>query len=147
MQAQDIIESIRTTTTNLTEIIDVLEDGSSLLAIGVTDEDQEAVEEAHAEIKEQIKCFNRFKVDNGGIEFEGKSYALVNQAELSNRVFHGWWGDASDGEQYTTEWSAPVMGEDGFDYIVVWQFDETKGAEPEDTSCYDWDSVYDVKSA
>ena len=36
------------------EVIDVLEDGAALTALGITDEDQEAIEELHADIKHVI---------------------------------------------------------------------------------------------
>lgn len=56
MNAQQIIEAIRETTTDLSDIKAALEDGTALAAIGVTDDDQEAVEEAHAQIKELINA-------------------------------------------------------------------------------------------
>lgn len=77
------------------------------------------------------------------IEFGGNKYAVTRQAELSNRVFPGWFGDAAAGEEYTAEWSAPAIGQDGREFRVVWQFDEVKGDESEPDS-YDWGDINDV---
>ena len=54
MNAQQIIEAIRETTTDARNILAALEDGAALAALGVTDDDQEAVEEAHDETKDLI---------------------------------------------------------------------------------------------
>lgn len=80
------------------------------------------------------------------IEWGGAKYAVTRQPELSNRVFPGWWGDAATGDGYTAEWSAPAIGQDGGDYLVVWQFDDVKGDDG-DASDYDWDDITDVKRA
>lgn len=75
----------------------------------------------------------------GEIEYEGKAYALTEQAVLSNRVFPGWWGDAKAGESYTAEYQAHAMDCDGRKYLVRWQFETVKGEEPEDESYYPFD--------
>lgn len=50
--AQDIIDIIRAAGAEDDQaIIDTLEDGATLLALGITDDDQEAVEEAHDMLK------------------------------------------------------------------------------------------------
>lgn len=74
----------------------------------------------------------------GEVEFDGKKYALIQQAYQSNRVFHGWFGDAGDGETYTDEWEASAIDKDGNEYKVSWQWDMVKGEEPEDGSNYPW---------
>lgn len=74
----------------------------------------------------------------GTVTFEGKTYTLTNDAYLSNRVFPGGWNDATDGEEYTSEWEAPAMDNDGNEFLVVWQFSATKGEEPEDDSDWPW---------
>lgn len=75
------------------------------------------------------------------ITFEGKTYTLQGDADYTNRVFTGWWGDASEGESYTTEFDAPAIDADGNRYEVVWQFQVVKGEEPEDLSNLDWGDV------
>ena len=49
MKAQDIIASVRADVPGITDAdaMRVLEDGEALAALGITDEDQESVEEAH----------------------------------------------------------------------------------------------------
>lgn len=146
MNAQEIIDTIRETTTDLRDILAALEDGAALAAIGVTNSDQEEVEEAHAEIKETIKKYNHDASESGEVEFEGKSYALDGQAELSCRLFYGCWSNVAAGEEYTAEWSCYATGEDGQRYEVVWRWQEVKGEEQEDASNYNWDdTVYSVE--
>jgi len=50
MNAQQVIAIIKEETDDLQSIIYALEDGEYLVSIGVTDADQEAVEEAHAKL-------------------------------------------------------------------------------------------------
>lgn len=141
MKTFEIIETIRETTTDLTGILDALEDGEALAAIGVTDADRMAVEEAHAEIKELIKEYAHNAAENGEVEFEGKTYALEGQAEISCRLFDYCWSNVDDGEDYIAEWSCYAIGEDGERYEVIWRWWEVKGEEQEDASNYDWDST------
>ncbi|MBZ6064686.1 hypothetical protein LA374_00440 [Aeromonas schubertii] len=148
MTAQDIIETMRAENPqqSLQGLIYALEDGEYLASIGLGDDDQTAVEDAHSELTAELKRYNQFSAQNGEAEFEGKIYALTSKPELSNRIFSGWWGDVSEGEEYTAEWSAPAMGEDGNEYVVRWQFSEMKGAEREADSL-DWDDVNEVVAA
>ena len=76
------------------------------------------------------------------ISYKGKEYALACDAFLSNRVFHGWWGDVEEGETYTAEYEA-YASTDGDDarYVVRWHFDAVKGEEPEDESNWPWDDL------
>lgn len=74
----------------------------------------------------------------GKILWGGNVYHLTEQAELTNRVFHGWWGDAQEGETYTTEYSASAFDNDGNQHRVYWQFEVVKGQEPEDDGDYPW---------
>ena len=76
----------------------------------------------------------------GTVTHDGKTYWLTSQAEYSNRVFNGWWGDASEGEQYWTEFDCEAVDDAGNTYRVVWQFSVTKGEEPEPDT-HDWDDV------
>lgn len=50
----------------------------------------------------------------------------------TNRVFPGWYGDASEGEAYQSEWSCYAVDEDDALYEIVWIFPAVKGEEPED---------------
>lgn len=47
MNAQEILSAIRETATDKQSILEALCDGAALAAIGVTDEDQDEVEEAY----------------------------------------------------------------------------------------------------
>lgn len=80
--------------------------------------------------------------DFGTIAFGGKTYTLTDQAELTNSVFPGWFGDAKDGEEYTSQWSAPAMLNNE-EYEVVWQFCVVKGSEPE-PDCQNWSNIHHV---
>lgn len=64
---------------------------------------------------------------HGEVSYQGKTFALLAQAEPTNRVFPGWWGDAREGEEYIQEWSAPAIGQDGEEYVTIWQCDAVKG--------------------
>ena len=145
MNAQAIIDTIRETRPDMQGILDALEDGAALAAIGVTDADQEEVEEAHAEIKEAMRDYAHNASENGEVDFEGKSYALEGQAELSCRLFDGCWSNVDYGDEYTAEWSCTAIGEDGQRYEVTWRWQEVKGEEQEDASNYNWDdTIYSV---
>ena len=80
----------------------------------------------------------------GEISHQGQRYALTFQAQLTNRVFDGWFGGVSEGEEYISEWSAPAIGQDGEEYVVRWQFDAIKGEEPKDDGDWPWDEVHEV---
>ncbi len=148
MTAQEIIDTMRAKNPqqSLQGYIYALEDGEYLASIGLGDDDQTAVEDAHTELTADLKRYKQFAAQNGEVEHDDKSYALICKAELSDRVFSGWWGDVSEGEEYTAEWSAPAIGEDGYEYVVRWRFAEVKCAEREPDSL-DWDDVYEVISA
>lgn len=79
--------------------------------------------------------YGTVNVEVKGLEL---TFWLTSQAELSNRVFGGWWGDAQEGEPYTAEWSCPAIDMDGNEYEIAWQFDEVKGQERE-PDAYPWD--------
>ena len=79
--------------------------------------------------------------DVATVEFEGKTYTLQSQAEYSNRVFDGWWGDAQGGDEYIAEFSAPAVDDEGIPYEVYWQFTHIRNQEPEDLSNLDWDNI------
>lgn len=99
------------------------------------------------EMQENRTIYARMAEKFSKVEFRGKTYALSAQAELTNRVFPGWWGDAAEGEEYTQEWSAPAMDTDGNECVVRWQFEVVRGEETEDDSLHDWDDVQSVQAA
>ena len=90
--------------------------------------------------------FAAAKEQFGAVTFKGVEYAILAQAEFTNRVFDGGYQDAETGEEYTTEYSAPAVGEDGYEYVVRWQFDVVKGEEPADED-HDWNDVHTVIAA
>lgn len=55
MTAQDIIDTIRADVAGITDaqVMATLEDGAALAELGITDADQEAVEEAHDFLRNQ----------------------------------------------------------------------------------------------
>lgn len=57
MTALDVLKTIRLDHPDLTpaELLTVLEDGAALAALGFTDEDQEAIEEAHHDLSLSLK--------------------------------------------------------------------------------------------
>lgn len=74
MNAAQIIEAIKETTADKKGIIDALNDGEALAAIGVTDADQEAVEEAHA-IADSMITWTITQPASGAVigEYEGET--------------------------------------------------------------------------
>ncbi len=82
----------------------------------------------------------------GEVAIGGKKIALTQQAEFTNRVFPGWFGDAAQGENYTAEYAAAGIDAEGNDYLVTWQFGETKGEETDDVSNYDWTDPHSIKA-
>lgn len=85
-------------------------------------------------------------MDNfGSATYKGTLYQLTSQAELTNRVFAGWRGDAGEGDEYTAEWSAYGISPDGDRVVIVWQWTEIKGDELDDASCYGFDDCWIVK--
>ena len=114
---------------------------------GYKDEaDMAARLEQGSELEANETTFASFSEKFGTVEFGGKEYALMAQAEFTNRLFAGGFQDAETGEEYTTEYSAPALGDDGYEYVVTWQFDVIKGDEPADED-HDWDDVHAVIAA
>jgi hypothetical protein len=71
---------------------------------------------------------------------DGRELHVVQQAELTNRVFPGWFGDAKEGEEYTAEYFLVAEDADGERYVIVYQFDEAKGEE-DDPDTLPWDEI------
>lgn len=80
----------------------------------------------------------------GTVVFDGNEYTLTAQADYTNRVFPGWFGDAEEGDSYITEFSCPAVDAAGNIYEVTWQFNVTKGEEllPEN---HEWSDVASVE--
>lgn len=81
------------------------------------------------------------------IKHDGLELTTDDQCTLTNRVFPGWHGDASDGEKYLAEWSTSAEDEKGNKYNVIYQFLLIKGSEPED-DMLDWcddDNIYKIE--
>lgn len=89
--------------------------------------------------------FDSLDREFGTVTFEGKTYWLTEVADFSNRVFDGWFGDAEEGEAYTTEFKAEAIDAEGNEYVVTWQFETVKGNEPEDNGNWPWQNVSFVK--
>ena len=90
-----------------------------------------------------MTLFEKFAAEFGAVDYQGKTYALTNQATQTDRVFPGSWGDAGEGEGYTQEWSAAGIDAEENEVVVRWQFEVTKGQEPADDE-HDWASPYQV---
>jgi hypothetical protein len=84
--------------------------------------------------------------DFGKVTLDGKTYSMTAQAELTNRVFTGWFGEAAGGETYWSEWSAPAVDTDENEYEVYWQFEQIKGDEQEPDTL-NWDDADRVRTA
>lgn len=95
----------------------------------------ETLDEAREEIEERLG-------NNGHANFEGHHYIFDTQAVLTNGVFAGWFGDAEDGEEYTTQYAATGYRDDGAEYRIFFEFSVVKGEEPEDESEYTWNDEH-----
>ena len=83
----------------------------------------------------------------GVIEYEGKKYILLEEADFTNGVLPGNWNynDVEAGEEYQFQMKAEAADESGEKlYDVFWIFWEVKGDEklPED---FDYDNVNHVE--
>jgi hypothetical protein len=94
------------------------------------------------------RAFNAAGEKFGFVDFDGKKYALLCQAELTCALFPGCWSEAQAGDEYAAQWAAPAVDINGNEFKVVWEWQETKGEELEDASGYDWDdNIANVTSA
>ena len=78
----------------------------------------------------------------GIVAYEGVEYTLAQEAEYSNRLFPGGWGDAQEDEPYLAEFSAKAYDAQGNEVWIYWQFDTIKGREPADLGNYPWDNEH-----
>ncbi|AUS03582.1 hypothetical protein [Paenibacillus larvae] len=76
---------------------------------------------------------------------EGKEFKLTGDADFTNRVLGGWYtdfNDASEGEEYQFEMSAPGLDNEGNEVTVYWIFTDIKGEKgKESLDEYDYDNV------
>ncbi|MEL3959359.1 hypothetical protein NST17_19590 [Caldifermentibacillus hisashii] len=66
----------------------------------------------------------------GTVEFEGKVFNLLEEADLTNRVLGGVYtdyNDASDEEVYHFEMKAKAIDQDGKECVIYWIFQDAKG--------------------
>lgn len=75
------------------------------------------------------------------IKHNGRTYTAKDQAELTNRVFPGWFGDAAEGDEYTAEWAVSATDDAGRSVRIVWRWTDVRGQELEDAGNYDWDTT------
>lgn len=90
-----------------------------------------------------MSIFEQYASQFGTVTFNGKTYALINDASRTNSVFPGWFGDAAEGEEYIDDWSAAGIDADGNKVVIRWQFCQVRGEEVADDEL-DWDRPYDV---
>lgn len=70
----------------------------------------------------------------GQVAFEGKTYFLYADPDFTGRQLGGGftnYNDASEGEVYDVEISAPAYDDTGSNFEVRWIFQFKKGSEPE----------------
>jgi hypothetical protein len=83
--------------------------------------------------------------DYGKVEFDGKTYKLLDNAEITNRLLPGNYtnfNDVEDGENYDFEMSASAEDENGNECTVYWIFNDVKGESGEtDLSNFDYTDV------
>lgn len=88
----------------------------------------------------------------GRYAVNGVEYVELDNPELTNHIFPGWWGDADQGESYVSQWSCPAAAasdfeRDDFDpddlsnppVTLIFEFPAIKGQEPEDGGDWPWD--------
>lgn len=88
-----------------------------------------------------------------GAEFEAARLEEIKaeplaQAELTNRVFSGWWGDAKDGEEYIEEWEEHYETENGQNFTAIYHFTNVRGKEGTAPDDMPWseDHIWMVKT-
>lgn len=82
------------------------------------------------------------------VEHDGRGYYVddTSQAELTNRVFPGWFGDALEGEHYTAEYALDGWDTDGHPVTIYYHFDLVKGDYwPESEDQLPWDDAHIVR--
>lgn len=67
------------------------------------------------------------------VNFEGKTYTLTTEAEVSNRLlpYPKNYHEVEMGEEYDFEMTAKAIDENGDEYLVSWIFSDIKGDERE----------------
>jgi len=80
----------------------------------------------------------------GTVTFDGREYALTDQADFTSRLLPGGYinyNDASDGDEYDFEMSASAIDKDGNEYMVYWMFTNIKGEDAAELDSFDYDDV------
>lgn len=141
MTAQEIINLIVNAGAEDNQSIKyVLEDGEALLSLGVSDVDEDVVEEAHSNITNYIKNSSKY----GEVIHSERYYALVDQADYTNRLLPSGYtnyNDAKDGEPYDFEMSANAIDRNGNEYTAYWMFEGIKGEDDPELDTYDYDDI------
>ncbi|MFW5437792.1 hypothetical protein [Paenibacillus apiarius] len=79
----------------------------------------------------------------GTVVFEGKEFQLTGDADFTNRVLDGRFTnfhEASEGEEFEFEMSAPGVDAEGNEVTVYWIFSDIKN-EQKELDEYDYDSI------
>lgn len=77
---------------------------------------------------EEINLTN-LECEFGSYELSGKTYYATRQMEPTSRLFPGCFNDVEEGEEYTSEYSAPGYDENGTPVEIFMTFTEVKGEE------------------
>lgn len=85
-------------------------------------------------------------IDFGTVEFAGKTYKLINQADFSDTCFPSGsnFQDVGEGETYLFEMVARAVDDEGNEYEVSWVFSAIKGEERE-LDEYDYSVADDIR--
>ena len=92
-------------------------------------------------IMDKTNLGEAFKMET--VNFEGKEYRLLEQAEVTGTELDGRftnYHEAQNGETYDFEMSAPALDDEENEVTVYWMFEAVKGEEQELDS-YDYDNV------
>lgn len=84
----------------------------------------------------------------GSVTYQGKTYVLLEEADMTNRVLGGIYtdyNDAEDGETYDFEMKAKAADESGTECTVYWIFQDIKGEDGKDLDEFDYDMVNRVE--
>jgi hypothetical protein len=77
----------------------------------------------------------------GDINHEGRVLHLTDQADFTSRLMgYKPYHEASDGDEYQFEMSAPAKDDDGNSYVVYWIFWDVRGQE-KDLDEFDYDNI------
>ena len=134
MKTVNQILEIATEYKDIVSAVYFLQDGGAMLNMGITDEDEDAVDEAHRLL------VNARDSKHGGVVLNGQIYMLLGQAEptasITDLPFHS----AKEGEEYKFEMGSDAIDLTGERVRVYWDFVGRKGEEV-DYSDYDYSII------